>query len=544
MKLKIKNKLLITSLLLIPFLLNAQTWELVGEGQTSANLNAVAFADNQTVFAVGAGGILLKSEDAGATWNNVNHGKTTNDLWAIQFPTESTGYAAGAGGTVLKTTDGGATWTNISSVLPSNASGGILLGMYFNDADNGFIVGDPGLILQTTNGGTSWNSRNPVTADGYLRSIHFATNTTGYVVGNEGKIKISTDGGITWQDHTPATEPSLPDPKEMLCFGVNLSGGEFGSPILPGTYGGNYAYPTEADLDYFKSKNLKLIRFPFRWERVQHEFNGALNSFDLQKMKDFVQAAEDRNMPVILDMHNFARRVQSYKEGEVIISNDAGRVKPEYLADVWKKLAAEFKDYKNIWAYDIMNEPYSMTTSTPWFDIAQLVINAIREVDTETMIMVSGDRFSSPAHWMQYSDNLKNLVDPSDNLIFQAHIYFDDSQAGSYEIGGQPSTYEAERATPQRGVERMEPFVNWLKTNGLRGFVGEYGIPDDAADIDKWSVVLENMLQYLSDNKIPGTYWSAGPRWGTYRLSVQPTGNYTIDRPQMKVLEKFTDIPK
>lgn len=39
---------------------------------------------------------------------------------------------------------------------------------------------------------------------------------------------------------------------------------------------------------------------------------------------------------------------------------------------------------------------------------------------------------------------------------------------------------------------------------------------------------------------MPGTYWSAGPRWGDYKLAVQPSNNYTVDRPQMSVLEKYT----
>lgn len=337
-----------------------------------------------------------------------------------------------------------------------------------------------------------------------------------------------------------------PDPtpsehlRDMLCFGVNLSGGEFGG-IYPGVYNTHYAYPTEADLDYFKSKNLKLIRFPFRWERIQHELDGPLNEFDLNHLKTFVQAAEDREMPIILDLHNFGRR--SVNGQQIVI---ATQVTKEQLGNCWRQLAEEFKDYKNIWAYDIMNEPYSMSWRMPWFDIAQTVIDSIRSVDTETPIMISGDRFSSPYHWLAYSDNLKDLVDPSDNLIFQAHLYFDKDFSGTYQIDGTTtsSTYEYEEAYPMIGVDRMKPFVEWLKQHNKRGFVGEYGIPSDAGDLDKWSEVLDNMLQYLSDNKIPGTYWSAGPRWGAYRLAVQPTENYTVDRPQMKVLEKYTDIPK
>jgi endoglucanase len=516
-------------------------WEQVGNGVTTGDIHAVSFADDQKAFAVGAAGTLLKSTDKGVTWSTVNAG-TTQSLNAVQFPTTTTGYIAGAGGTMLKTTDGGNNWTSIANNLPANAKGsGELLGIYFKDAVNGFVVGNPGLILQTTDGGNTWYSRNSVTDDGYLRSLSFTNSTTAYAVGNNGKIKISIDGGVTWKDHTPSDTPN-PGADHILCFGVNLSGGEFGS-VYPGTYNAHYAYPGTADLDYFKSKNLKLIRFPFRWERIQHERNGALNEFDLNHMKTFVKAAEDRDLPIILDMHNFARRAEGNRL--ILIHTD---VTKEHLADCWKKLAQEFKSYTNIWGYDIMNEPYNMHKDTPWFDIAQAVIYAIREIDTKTPIIISGDRYSSPFHWMQYSDNLKNLVDPSDNLIFQAHLYFDEDFSGAYQVTvdgvAVSSTYEQEKAYPEIGVDRMKPFVNWLKQNNKRGMVGEYGIPSDAADFSKWSVVLDKFLKYLYDNKIPGTYWSAGPRWGGYRLSVQPTENYTVDRPQMQILQNYTDIPE
>ena len=58
-----------------------------------------------------------------------------------------------------------------------------------------------------------------------------------------------------------------------------------------------------------------------------------------------------------------------------IIGN--ARCTVDNFCDVWKKLAKEFKDYKNIWGYDIMNEPTKCWQSTPWVNIAQACINAI-----------------------------------------------------------------------------------------------------------------------------------------------------------------------
>lgn len=190
-------------------------------------------------------------------------------------------------------------------------------------------------------------------------------------------------------------------------FGVNMSGAEFGN-VYPGVDGTHYGYPTKKDLEYFKEKGLRMIRFPFRWERIQSEMNGPLITTELAKMKEFVQAAEDLNMKVLLDMHNFGRYcvysngVNSDDNQFVVIGNAQCTV--ENFCDVWKKLAAEFKDYKCIWGYDIMNEPYGMLRTTPWETIAQACINAIREVDTETMLVISGNEYSSASRWKEVSD--------------------------------------------------------------------------------------------------------------------------------------------
>lgn len=317
-------------------------------------------------------------------------------------------------------------------------------------------------------------------------------------------------------------------------FGTNLSGAEFGG-IYPGIDGTHYGYPTEKDLDYFKSKGLYLVRFPFRWERIQTTMNGELDATELAKMKKFVKAAEDRNMQILLDMHNFGRYCiycdgkDSQNNQYAIIGNS--RCTINNFCDVWKKLAKEFKDYKNIWGYDIMNEPNAMLKTTPWVNIAQACIDAIRTVDTQTTIVVSGDEFSSAKRWKECSDNLKTLVDPSNNLIFQAHVYFDFDTSGNYS-----KSYDEDGANPQTGVARLRPFIEWLKENNVRGFVGEYGVP---AGDGRWLDILDSALKYLQENGVNGTYWSAGPRWGDYPLAIHPTDNYTKDRPQLETLLKY-----
>ena len=51
-------------------------------------------------------------------------------------------------------------------------------------------------------------------------------------------------------------------------YGVNMACADFGSNF-PGVYNTDYTYPEASDLDYWNEHGLKLVRFPFKWHRLQ-----------------------------------------------------------------------------------------------------------------------------------------------------------------------------------------------------------------------------------------------------------------------------------
>ncbi len=318
--------------------------------------------------------------------------------------------------------------------------------------------------------------------------------------------------------------PQMPD-KDIMYFGLNQAGAEFGKN-QPGEHLVDYAYPTTRQLDYMQEKGFSLIRFAFKWERIQRSLHGELHQGELSRMKAVVEAARLRNQWVLLDLHNYGRR--KVNGASAIIGSPDLPVAA--VADLWGRLAHEFKEYDNIWGYGLMNEPHDMLPSTPWFNIAQACISAIRESDQKTTIVVGGDEWSGASRWLSVSDNLKDLQDPSDNLVFEAHLYFDADGSGTYR-----QSYEQEGGSPETGVERAKPFVEWLQKHNLKGFVGEYGIPDSD---ERWFVTLDNLMRYLQQNGVGGTYWAAGPWWGKHFMAVEPREGK--DQPQMKVLEKYT----
>ncbi len=308
-----------------------------------------------------------------------------------------------------------------------------------------------------------------------------------------------------------------------LMFGVNLAGGEFGDARNL-NYGYNYIYPNESEFDYYHAKGLDLIRVPFKWERVQPTPGGDLRAQELARLDTVIGYAQARGMQVILDMHNYAHYKKADGNSYLIGST---QVTYDHYKDVWQKLADHWKNQTNIYGYGIMNEPHA--TGGTWPIAAQAATDGIRMVDDTHWIIVGGDAWSGAHSWRTYNETL-DVSDPLDMVIYEAHQYFDDNNSGTYN-----ESYDNEGAYPNIGVNRVQPFLDWLAEKNKRGFIGEYGVPDNDS---RWNVVLDNFLAHLQANGVSGTYWAGGPWWGNYQLSCEPDNG--VDAPQMQIIEQYT----
>ena len=325
-------------------------------------------------------------------------------------------------------------------------------------------------------------------------------------------------------------------PIARASTGVNLAGAEFGSNY-PGTFGTDYTYATSSELDYYKSKGLMLIRVPFLWERMQPTLNTALNTAELGRMQTLVAAAASRGMKIVLDAHNYGRYGLGTFSDPTTHGNIIGssQVPVAAFSDFWTRMATAFAGNPGVYGYDLTNEPHDMGGASVWPTAAQAAINAIRTVDTTTPIIVEGDLFSSAQFWASTNTTFP-LSDSSNNLLYEAHQYFDGNSSGQY-----TQTYDAQGAYPTIGVDRVTPFLNWLSSNHVRGYLGEYGVPNNDA---RWFTVLDNFLNAITGvGGVPGTYWAGGPSWNWCNslLVVEPCN--CNDAPQMPTLVKYATQP-
>ena len=142
------------------------------------------------------------------------------------------------------------------------------------------------------------------------------------------------------------------------------------------------------------------------------------------------------------------------------------------LANFWTKLATQLLGQPAIAGYDIMNEPNNLRGLNVWRDAAQAAVNAIRAVDMNTSIYIEGSGWASAKSWLDNNTNLF-ILDPANNLVYEAHQYFDADQSGRY-----TQSYEQQGANPNTGVAAIQPFLRWLRQNNAKGFIGEFEVPN------------------------------------------------------------------
>lgn len=341
-----------------------------------------------------------------------------------------------------------------------------------------------------------------------------ATIPGGSTTGDEatGAVKAAASGA------SAASASLVPDVK-LPYRGINLSGGEFGE-ALPGILGRDYKWPTTDEVDYFMAKGMNTFRVGFKWERMQPVANGDFNAVYFAGLEDVVDYATSKGAHVVLNPHNYAH-YYGVQVGTAIVPNSV-------FANFWSRMATKFKNNPLV-IFNLTNEPHDIPTEQ-WVNAANAAIAAIRQVGATNLIHVPGNGWTGAHSWSSSYYGTPNSVamlkitDPSDNYMFEVHQYLDASS------GGQSQTCTSKTIASQR----MKGFIDWLRANKKRGFLGEFA----GGNNDTCNAAVKDMLTTLEDasDVMQGwLWWAAGPMWKNYGFSLEPVSGK--DGAQMALLD-------
>lgn len=183
--------------------------------------------------------------------------------------------------------------------------------------------------------------------------------------------------------------------------------------------------------------------------------------------KEILPLARQYDIKLALDLHYGGRKLTQLLSNELTPNS----TNLELLEKTWRKLATHYRGNEMIYGYDLLNEPKPEDpTKNPWPEMAQRLVDVIREVDPDTPIIVE---------WFL------TLPFPvsGKNLIYSFHFY----SPGEYTHNQVSSVHSATNwrypgvinglwwdKEQLRNV--LRPYLEFQKQNRARIFIGEFSV--------------------------------------------------------------------
>jgi len=146
------------------------------------------------------------------------------------------------------------------------------------------------------------------------------------------------------------------------------------------------------------------------------------------------------------------------------------------LLEVWRRIARRYTGRREIWAYDLLNEPVEGTVAPGlknWRELASEVVRVIRAEDPGKPVVFEPGPWGGPAGF----DMLTPL--DLDRVIYSFHMYlphkFTHQGVHGSKIGYvYPGVIDGEEWNKERLREAMAPVIDFQRAFNVHIFVGEF----------------------------------------------------------------------
>ena len=311
-------------------------------------------------------------------------------------------------------------------------------------------------------------------------------------------------------------EPSVFAAKQMDQILRNRFGDEGAARIWNAFHD---TWITERDFQLARAHGFNFIRLPFWYRWFESDDNPYhFHEYGFSYLDKAITWAEKHHLYIMLDFHG-AVGGQSPWDHTGTLSEIEFFQNKEYqkrTAALWQAIARRYRDNPVVWAYDLLNEPFSATGTENWAEAHDLLYDAIREVDPDTIvIMEDGYKLEFP-QWT----NEGFFPDPKtmgwENLIYSIHFYSGADPLFSDEKG------LADHEKRSKEVLRLAHLVQ--DRHNVPIYFGEFSTMGDHPND------IEGMRIFLTMFNEQGLHWSPwtwkyvdddneGTIWGLYQYA-------------------------
>jgi hypothetical protein len=220
------------------------------------------------------------------------------------------------------------------------------------------------------------------------------------------------------------------------------------------------AYITPADINFIRRSGFNSVRIPLHWKF----FVAGGNGFEL--LRPILDACRNEKLWAILDLHcapggQTGTNIDDSYGYPMLFESATSQDK---LAEVWVRIAKEYRDDPIVLGYDLLNEPIPHFPQLRKYNarlepLYKKVTQAIREVDRNHVVILGG---------AQWDTNFDVFGRPFDsNLLYQLHKYW---------------------MTPD--VASIQPFLSFRDRYNVPIWLGETG-----ENTDEWIGQFRTLLE-------------------------------------------------
>ncbi len=245
----------------------------------------------------------------------------------------------------------------------------------------------------------------------------------------------------------------------------------------------------------------------------------------------YIEWAKNQDVYLILDMHVPQGGLQTTRQGAALwdVAENRNRLKA-----LWGAIAERYADEPRIAAYDLVNEPSPTEEPAQWSQLAQEIVDEIRLVDTNHLLIVEhvnwliradGTTPITTDFTLEVLESFQFTVDDQ-NVMYDFHFYWpmlEYQHLGVWRLcgggGNYPDEGVAERSLDGQSLacgrgyleHQLALYLDFAETNNVPMNVGEWGGGIEGSLLFQNSgglAYVGDMLDLFDENGVNWQYYS------------------------------------